>query len=167
MHMLSWIQPLGILWPSKLCKQAIQALQRKEDGHAGVKIRKNTCLETLHKAYKGQISRTERKCFRNPRNSSNDRATNPWISGERINSASGAPGHEYPPQPALLCSLQSHQHVFVDSMKEHQWLSHFYNVNVSVYFLFIPCKEMVLWRSKSPCLPPICLRGEMAAELNG
>lgn len=80
MHMLSWIQPPGILWPSKLCKQAIQALQRKEDGHAGVKIRKNTCLETLHKAYKGQISRTERKCFRNPRNSSNDRATSPWIS---------------------------------------------------------------------------------------
>lgn len=96
MHMLSWIQPLGILWPSKLCKQAIQALQRKEDGHAGVKIRKNTCLETLHKAYKGQISRTERKCFRNPRNSSNDGVTSPWICGECINSASGAAGQECP-----------------------------------------------------------------------
>lgn len=167
MHMLSWIQPLGILWPSKLCKQAIQALQRKEDGHAGVKIRKNTCLETLHKAYKGQISRTERKCFRNPRNSSNDCGSSPWICGESINSASGAAGQECPAQPALPCSLQSHQHVFVDSMKEHQWLSHFHNMNVSVYFLSIHCKEMVLQRSKSLCLPQIYLRGEMAAQLNG
>lgn len=85
---------------------------------------------------------------------------------ECINSASGAAGHEYP-QPALLCSLQSHQHVFVDSMKEHQLLSHFYNTNVSAYFIFIPCKEMVLWRSKSLRLPQICLKGEMAAQLNG
>lgn len=80
---------------------------------------------------------------------------------------SGAAGQEHPAQPALPGSLQSHQHVFVDSMKEHQWLSHFHNTNVSVYFLSIPCKETALPRSKSPRLPQTCLRGEMAAQLNG
>lgn len=111
MRTLSWIRPPGTPRPSKLCKQATQAPHAKGDGRAEAKIRqkkkknnKKMRLETLHKAYKGQISITARKCFRNPRNPSDDRTSSPWISRERVNPAAApagrAPAH---PHTTALC----------------------------------------------------------------
>lgn len=85
--------------------QKKMGMQKRKFARKKRKKKPTPCLETLHKAYKGQISITARKCFRNPRNPSNDHTSSPWISRERINPAAApagrAPAHPHMPPLCL------------------------------------------------------------------